>query len=333
MGKQVKSEIVDKYMSEYPDLPNLTLAKKIYKENKIVYDSVDQIRHMIRYRYGQTGKKVRHNAKIQKQRAENANKLGIPNPYTLPESHETIWEPFNLPAGNYGIVSDIHVPYHNVAALEASLEFFKKYGVDALILNGDTMDQYQLSRYEKDPRKRSFKDELEDTRQLLRYLKHHFQGPIYFKIGNHEERWEAFLKIKAPELLDMSEFKLEVLLRFGELGVQIIEDKRIIKAGNLNILHGHEFGRSVFSPVNPARGYYIRSKTNVICGHNHQTSEHTEPNLNGKMTTAWSTGCLCELHPAYMPINKWNHGAARLELYDTGDFNIQNFRIFKGKVV
>ena len=84
------------------------------------------------------------------------------------------------------------------------------------------------------------------------------------ELGNHEDRYERFLRIKAPELLDIQEFRLDILLKFGELGVQLIDEMRIVQFGRLNIMHGHEFGKSVFSPVNPARGAYMRAKENCI---------------------------------------------------------------------
>jgi len=69
-------------------------------------------------------------------------------------------------------------------------------------------------------------------------------------------------------------------------------------------------------------------------GHNHQTSEHTETDMNGKSVTTWSLGCLSELNPAYMPLNKWNHGFAIVDLSDNGeDFHVKNYRIHKGKIL
>jgi hypothetical protein len=67
-------------------------------------------------------------------------------------------------------------------------------------------------------------------------------------------------------------------------------------------------------------------------GHNHQTSEHTESNMNGEITTTWSLGCLCELHPAYLPINKWNWGMALIDI-DGQNFEVRNKRIHNGKVL
>jgi hypothetical protein len=179
---------------------------------------------------------------------------------------------------------------------------------------------------------RSFKGELKAVEQFIQVLSFQFNCKIYYKLGNHEERYQHYLISKAPELFGIPDFKLDKLLNLDRYDVDIIEDKRIIKLGGLNILHGHEFGASVFSPVNPARGYYLRAKASVLCGHNHQTSEHVESNLEGKVVTTWSTGCLCELQPAYMPYNKWNHGFAMVELFEDGGYDVENLKIIKEKI-
>jgi predicted phosphodiesterase len=335
----MKGEIVKEYLEhpEWGQLPSLTLARLIYKDNVEVFKDVEDVRSKVRYYRGQIGDASRKKSGAQEfksEPAQHAKALGISNPFGLPESDEEEWEPFVLPEGNNRILllSDIHVPYHNIPALTKAIEYGKEKKVNAVVLNGDTLDCYALSRYEKDPRKRGFAAELEACRQLLGILQKELQCPIYFKLGNHEERYEAYLRTKAPELLGTSEFTLDTLLKFGEYGVTLIQDKRIIKAGKLNILHGHEFGRSVFSPVNPARGYYMRAKASVICEHNRQTSEHTENNLEGKIVTTWSTGCLCEMNPMYMPINKWNHGFAFVQISEGGDFEVDNLRIINGKI-
>jgi hypothetical protein len=138
--------------------------------------------------------------------------------------------------------------------------------------------------------------------------------------------------MKAGELDGVEEFNLENIIKARAEGVEVIGEKRIIKAGDLNIVHGHEFGGSVFSPVNIARGLFLRAKVSAMQGHNHQTSEHTESNMNGGITTTFSTGCLCELHPAYLPINKWNHGFAMVDI-DGKNFEVRNKRIYKGKIL
>jgi len=161
----------------------------------------------------------------------------------------------------------------------------------------------------------------------LKELKKDFS--IVFKTGNHSERYEKFLIQKAPELFDIEVLAFENIIAVP--GIEYVKNKRIIKAGKLNITHGHEFGESIFSPVNPARGLYLRAKASVIAGHHHQTSEHTEADMNGKVTGAWSIGCLCDLNPHYRPLNKWNHGFAVVD-HDGDEFEVSNHKIINGKI-
>jgi hypothetical protein len=189
-----------------------------------------------------------------------------------------------------------------------------------------------LSRFIKDRRLRNMSEELEMTRNFLKDLQNHFQCPIYYKIGNHEERWQNFLKLQAPELLGIPDFELSTILKFGESGVQEVKSKQIAKAGKLPLLHGHEFFSGFAPPVNPARGLYLKAKESSIIGHHHRTSEHTEVSLSGDVTTTWSVGCLCGLQPEYMPFNSWNNGFAHIKVEKNGDYEVNNLRIIKNKI-
>jgi len=136
----------------------------------------------------------------------------------------------------------------------------------------------------------------------------------------------------APELYGLEAIKLESVLELSDMGVTVVTDKRIIRAGHLNIIHGHEYIYSISNPVNPARGLYNRAHKSALCFHHHQTSEHTEPSINGDIVTCWSAGCLCDLHPRYMPLNKWNLGFAVIRKTD-GMFLVDNKRIVNYKVL
>jgi hypothetical protein len=185
----------------------------------------------------------------------------------------------------------------------------------------------------KDPKKRDFKYELDTLKSFFEKLNDIFGVKIYFKIGNHEARYQHFLMQKAHELIGVEEFEFANIIKARENGIQMIESNQYMKINELNGLHGHEYF-SVFSPVNIARGLYTRGKVSAFQGHNHQTSEHTETDMNGKITTTWSVGCLSELHPAYMPLNKWNHGFAMVEMDKNGeDYIFHNKRIYKGKTL
>lgn len=325
-----KIDVSIEYRKKYGmKMPTLTLARIMYKENIELFKSVDSARSSLRRLEGKVGN-------AEKKYLSNKDFIMTEerpkNPWKLPESDESKYEPYILKAKKLAVLSDIHVPYHSISALECALDKIYEEKPDAILLNGDTVDFYGLSRFQKDPRKRSVAHELQALNEFLDVLQQ-FEAKIIYKLGNHDERYEHYLMHKAPELLGIQEFEFKNLLKAGERKMDVVGEKRIIKANKLNIIHGHEYP-SVFSPVNIARGLYMKGKVSAMQGHNHQTSEHTETDMNGKSVTAWSLGCLSELNPAYMPLNKWNHGFAIVDLLDNGeDFHVNNYRIHKGKIL
>jgi len=325
-----KYEIGIEYRQKYGmQMPTLTLARIMYNENIELFINVDAARSVLRYLEGKRGEKDK---KCIKNKDFIMHEERPKNPWKLPESDEAKYEPYILKAKKLAVLSDIHVPYHSISALECTLDKIYEEKPDAILLNGDTIDFYGLSRFQKDPRKRSVAHELQALNEFLDVLQQ-FEAKIIYKLGNHDERYEHYLMHKAPELLGIPEFKFENLLKARERKMDVVGEKRIIKANKLNIIHGHEYP-SVFSPVNIARGLYMKGKVSAMQGHNHQTSEHTETDMNGKSVTAWSLGCLSELNPAYMPLNKWNHGFAIVDLSENGeDFHVKNYRIHKGKIL
>ena len=322
------SALVRNYRIQYPNYPTLKLARIIYSENSLMFSNVEAVRSALRYVEGKSGKRLA---------SDVANKtLFVPterprNPYKLPDSDEMDYHPYVIKAKKVAILNDIHVPYHNVEALTCAIDYIKKDKVDACLINGDLFDFHGLSRFVRDPKKKNFAAELKAGSEIINILKDTLQCPVYLKIGNHEERYQHFLWMKVNELTGVEDFELKNLLA-RRCEVTVVEDKRIIKLGGLNVLHGHETGSSVFSPVNIARGLYLRAKASTLCGHHHRTSEHTEQDINGHIVTTFSIGCLSELHPQYLPINSWNHGFGIVEL-DGENFHVRNYRIYKGKVL
>ncbi len=330
----LQSETARKYRKKYGmGMPTLKLARIMYNENKLVFKDLESARRVLRYIEGKAG-------------AENRKDIGVKagefivkedrpkNPYNLPESDEAVFEPYQIKGyKNVGILSDIHLPYHSVDALTLAISHLKKHKVDALLLNGDVLDCHQLSRFVKDPAKRSFAHELETFKRLFEILQKQLKCKIFYKTGNHDLRVQKFLLEKAHELLGVSEFEFENIIKARANGIEIIGDKTVMKLNSLNGIHGHEYIGGISAPVNVARGLYLRGKVSAFQGHNHSSSSHTESDMNGKVTTTYSIGCLSELHPSYMPLNKWNWGFARVELDDNGkDFEFHNHTIYKGKV-
>ena len=339
-NKGIKRIIAESYCKKFKNTATLSLSKLIYKENVEVYKNVEDVRSIVRLIRGKCGSKNRKKV-VDKSLFETEVRSTVSspkNPYLFPESYELKREPFVLPKANKNIlvISDLHIPYHNIEAITLAFNYGKKENVDTVIINGDLLDFYMLSRFHKDPRKRKVSEELEAARQFLQVLRFHFKNAnIYYLLGNHDVRYQIWLESKAVELLGCEEFELGSLLRLGELGIQLIDDKTLIKAGKLIITHGHLVIRGVFAPVNAARGAYMRAKQSILIGHTHKISEHTETNMDQDITTTWSAGCLCELSPDYNPFaNGYAHGFAHVKITDDdGRFSVKNLRIYKGQIL
>ena len=330
-GKRITGDIVRQYLDRFPNSGTRTLAKKILAENPVVFHDIEPIRKLIMYYRGQNGNKSRSTLSIQKyvRPARNTNSYGIP------DSEAEEWVPVHIPERfNRGLIfSDNHFPYHDVEAHNSMLEYTLKHkNINFILINGDGIDCYQGSRYVRDPRKRSISDEIWMWIEFLNILYDTFPGVnILWKLGNHEERLENYLKSQAPILLDMDEFHLGEIIKIrGIKHVEVIE-KQIIYAGRLPIVHSHEYANKSTSQVNPARGLFTKSLSSVLGAHSHVTSGHSETDINGKLMSTFSIGCLCGLHPEYARINRWNHGFAFIQT-EALDFEIENMKIYKGRV-
>jgi predicted phosphodiesterase len=231
------------------------------------------------------------------------------------------------------IISDLHIPYHEIDAFNVALDHGFKRDCDAIYINGDLIDFAGISRWAKDPQKKRVMVELDMVNDFLSGLIR-LGLPVFWKFGNHEERWNRYLLDNAPELSDIDAFQIRNVLDLDDKDIDIIGPRQRALFGSLIVIHGHEFGQSFFNPVNPARGLFLRAKTSALAGHNHQTSKHSESNLNGKQMSCFSTGCLCSLTPDYRPMafTKWCWGAAIVDV-DGKWFDVENFEIIDNRVV
>jgi predicted phosphodiesterase len=318
-----KHLIAKKYREKHGwEMPTLKLARIMYNENKLSFTNVDRARSALRYLEGKSNKSPLP-------RTPDRPK----NPYTLPKSEAEPFEPFIMPYyDSVFVMNDIHLPYHDIDAVTAAIDYGVANKPKAVFLNGDILDFHGLSYFMKDPMKKRFSEELDLFADFMAKLNDIFKCKIYYKFGNHEERYDSFLYQKAHELVGVSEFKLEEIIK-KRADCEVIRDKKIVIINGLPYIHGHEYGRGAFSPVNAARGLFLQAKHSAVKGDCHTTSEHTEPNIMGKINTTYSIGALCGLTPKWLPLNKWNHGCAMHFNSGEGVYSLENKRIYKGKIL
>jgi len=326
MRNEFVSNLIKSYLTKFPKVPSLTLAKKIYAENNKQFTSVDAVRSCLRYYRGQKGEKTKAQLATREFLDQNIE-------FKMPESYAETFEPYEISQSRTLIISDLHIPYQDNDSIQKAINYGKEKKVNCILINGDLLDMCSISRFGRDWRQRQIHEEFEATRVFLNSLREHFpKAKIVYKYGNHDERYEKFLFLKAPEIFDCSDFQLEVLLKLGELKIEVVKEKRPIRIGKLTVLHGHElFGGS--GGVNPARGTFLKTLENVVVGHYHKTSSNTEASMYGDVFSVHSVGCLCGKTPYYMPINKWNTGFAYCELdIKSGNYTFYNLKIINGKI-
>lgn len=307
-------------VSDNPTMSNTDLAKFIASSYPDSYETVEKARSAVRLYRGAMGKKNREEVKAP-----------ILKRVSVPKSDAKSPSLFNVPYSDFPVLigADAHIPYHDEKALEIFLE--RARGAKTIILLGDWMDMYSISSFIIDPTAKTIPQEIDIMRDFLASLRDTFPDKrIIYKLGNHEERLDRYMKTLGAKIFGL--VSLAEKLEADESRIEIVESRQMMKVGALHVIHGHELGRSVFSPVNPARGLYLKAKKSALCAHYHQTSEHVEKNLDDKIESCWTIGCLCYMKPDYSPVNKWNHGFAEI-VQDEGMYSVKNYKIVNGRVV
>jgi predicted phosphodiesterase len=322
-----RRQIVAALARQFPRAGSKTLARMLMQQHPAWFKHQEAARSAVRHIRGRNGCASRKRVTV-----EPLPRVQIALPQPKREIAE--WEIVRYEGAlRVGLLSDLHVPFHEPETIELLCDEFERKKINMLFLNGDIADFYSISKFQPRPDLRNFQEERDMVVQTLEYFKKRFpKARRIFKIGNHEERYESYMINKAPELFNVPEFQVEALLKLEALGYECVRDRRPVMFGPLFCIHGHEYRFAISNPVNAARGLFLRGKSLAVCGHFHQHSNHTERTLSGKLLSTWSTGCCCFLNPQYMPLNNWSNGGAYIETTADNEFELQNFKVVKGKL-
>lgn len=324
MSDPVKAEIIRDAIRRFPLLPNRTLALYVMHNYGPLFDgNLELIRSRIRYALGENGEQSRH---------KNKENIVRPGPTVMPKTWRETRTTYKLPPGLWLVMSDLHIPFHEPKPIEATIKYAQEQGVDGILFNGDLQDCASISFWPSG-RRRDFDKEVEIFIDFLDFIEHEFPNiKKVYKPGNHEYRLPRYYQARAPEMIGLPLQAVDQVLGLEYRGIEFLDYLQIVMAGKLPIIHGHEI-RGISTPVNPARGLFLKTKSWSACSHFHRTSEHPEKNIQGVLLTTWSFGCLCDLSPDYNPYGNWNWGAAIINVEKSGDFEVRNFRVLpNGKV-
>lgn len=323
-------DYVRRYLDKYPDATNSAVAKALHKRHSGMWPNVEAAETCVRRARGRQGAQSRSVTK--NQREPSPHGFGS---WAAPESAAACKPPL-VEIGHTGhwlLISDVHAPYHDQAALTTAINHGLSEGCENLYVNGDFLDFHCMSKYEHDADARSTQEELNVGSAILHDWSKIF-SKLVFKIGNHDDRWRRYLNANCPEFSRIPGMALSGQLGLADMRYQVLASKQIGMLGKLPVYHGHELPKGLVSSVNPGRGMYLRLHETGICGHFHQPSTHTEPTgLRKKSVVCWSTGCLSGLWPDYAVVNKWSHGWATVKVASNGTFQVRNWRISDGEVM
>ena len=229
-----------------------------------------------------------------------------------------------------GILSDIHVPYHSLEALTCAIKHLKEEKIDFLVLLGDVLDCYAISKHEKEKDLRDFPREIEMGRNFLQKIRDIFPLiPIYYKMGNHENRFQRYLNEQAEEFAGLHELQFEQFFRLDKLNITYVPDWQGIEIADLLLLHGHEL---MAGGMNPSQSTFNKTFCNTIIGHVHRTTSTTKKNGFKEFFHTHSMGCLTQLSPKYYPFAQHNHGFGLVEIIN-GKTKVSNIMIKDGRIV
>ena len=203
------------------------------------------------------------------------------------------------------IANDFHGPFRDRLACRLLFGFIAREKPDKIILDGDVVDFYSISKFLKDPgRKDDLQDELNDCYNFLFDLRELVgDTPIIYIEGNHEARLVKYLRSKAPALATLDALKIEKLLGFEELNITYEEDG--VWLGDLFVYHG--------SLVRTKAGYtahaeLLKNGCSGISGHTHRDGKAPVRHRGGQLCW-WENFCMCDLSPEYVKgIANWTQG-------------------------
>ncbi|MDE2099170.1 MAG: metallophosphoesterase [Patescibacteria group bacterium] len=184
------------------------------------------------------------------------------------------------------ICPDTHFPYHSKPEWKTFLKVAEVWRPDKFVFLGDGVDNYCVSRFLKDPRKKlPLEKEVElANREFDKVSALGIEDVTYLE-GNHEVRLEKYLINMGGELLGIVDIKK--LLKIKERGWNWKPYGHYHSIGKLNFVH--DVG---YAGINASRMSVQKFGGNIIFGHTHQAQTTYTSSLNGDCHVGHTMGWL-----------------------------------------
>lgn len=180
---------------------------------------------------------------------------------------------------------------------------------DRIVMNGDVVDFYAISRFDKDPNRReSLQDEIDITKQFLDSVRFWSKdAEIIWVEGNHEARLQKYLWSKSPELASLDMLDIENIFETDKRGIKYIKSRgreAYYQMGKIKIGH---FNKVSQESAYTAKALVTRYACTIIQNHVHRLGKYYKTYGND-VVVGIEAGCGCMLNPEYTCDPNWQQG-------------------------
>jgi len=236
----------------------------------------------------------------------------------------------------YIAFADIHSDERYINLL---IRFIKKTKPHYVIIGGDLLDLYAISRFNTHKRhSRGIDWCINETNRELRIANRILdkidraaaKSKKIFLMGNHEERLDKFY-LEYPQI-EGKKAGVKQKLKLIERGYIFIPAGKWYKLGKLYFIHGDGYQNDIFT-----KKVAVNCRKNIRLFHNHTNQSYmiTSPIDDNDKTEIKSAGCLCTNDPEYMKgiQNRWINSFFFGYILKNGNFQDFTINIIEGKII
>lgn len=187
--------------------------------------------------------------------------------FSVPKSKMPYADQFLTLEGDFAIISDLHIPYHNNVVLEKWMETADEKGIKRAIIVGDLMDSGMLNvkRGASNYFGRSYQDDVMTAKKVIESLGQQFTE-ITILLGNHDLYFSQALRGEIKTDWAYEHF----FHQFPFVKFSGYEQCRVISGNStFRCIHGNNYSAS--NPLGVAQNMSAKLEESLIMGHIHHS--------------------------------------------------------------
>lgn len=212
------------------------------------------------------------------------------------------------------VVSDLQYPFLDEPWWNTMERFIRATKPDVLFFNGDVIDAFEISDFDKRPNRLwNLDDEERWVREMLQRVGR-WAKTIYWVDGNHEDRMRRTIW-KNAEGFEHHVSDLAEALKLDELTAGFVPYRKHIEYLGFVVTHGHIVRKwSAYS----ARAHWEAYQSSGCNGHTHRIGSFSRTDMHGKTQTWYELGCQCRIDMEYgtQAMRDWQHGFLVGQVWD-----------------